>query len=149
MMRFNQSWLLDPNYYGAYWGFGTLMLDKNNPKKAIDYFDKAISLIEDEDKAKSGLLTESARAYAWEALNLDTKNPEESKILHKKANDMIDTALYLDSKNGKAYRMGGIIAKAQGNYKRAWDIVKRARKSGAFKFNDKFIAELTEKLPEP
>jgi len=30
MRRYNQSWLLNPNHYAPYWGFGRVMLERDN-----------------------------------------------------------------------------------------------------------------------
>jgi len=148
MMRFNQAWLLDPEYYQSYWGFGTLMLDENKPEKASFFLEKSLALI-DEEKEKSRLFVEAARAYAWQAAIFEESDPEKAKTLYKKANILIDKALVLDSEYNKAYRMGAIISYEQADYMRAWNIVKKSREAGAYKFDSEFIEKLSKELPEP
>lgn len=146
--RFNQSWLIDPNYYQPYWGFGAVALVEKNPKKAAMFFEKALSLI-DEEKEKPRLQVDTARAYAWQASKIKKTDSIISEKLYKKANKLIDKALNLDPKYRKAYSMGGIISYDQGNFKRAWEIVKKSRDSDSYKFDSKFIEKLSKLMPEP
>jgi tetratricopeptide (TPR) repeat protein len=148
IMRFNQSWLLDPNYYQPYWGFGVIYLAKNKPKKASELFEKALSLI-DEEKEKPRLQVDAARAYAWQASEIKKTDSINSERLYKRANKLIDKALSGDPEYRKAYSMGGIISYDQGNYKRAWEIVIKSRDSGSYKFDSKFIEKLSKSMPEP
>ena len=153
MMRFNQAWLLDPDYYQPYWGFGALMLNDKNPEKAIIYFEKAIKRIDsgmiDEVKEKPSLFVDAARAYAWQAAILKESNTKESTTLYGKANKLIDDALNINPMYGNAYRIGGIIAYEEGNYERALSIVKKSRNTGAYDFDAKFISKLSQKMSEP
>lgn len=146
--RFNQSWLLDPKYYQPYWGFGAVFLAEGKPKKASEFFEKALSLI-DEEKEKPRLQVDAARAYAWLASEIKKTDSINSEMLYKKANALIDKALNSDPKYGSAYSMGGIISYDQGDYKRAWEIVKRSRDTGSYKFDSKFIEKLSKVMPEP
>ena len=153
MMRFNQAWLLDPDYYQPYWGFGALMLNDKNPEKAIIYFEKAIKRIDsgmiDEVKEKPPLFVDAARAYAWQAAIIQESDMKESTTLYRKANKLIDDALHINPKYGNAYRIGGIISYEEGNYERAWSIVKKSRDTGAYNFDDKFISKLSQEMSEP
>lgn len=153
MMRFNQAWLLDPDYYQPYWGFGALMLNDEKPEKAITYFEKAIKRIDadmlDEAKEKPPLFVDAARAYAWQASILKESGAKKSAVLYGNANKLIDDALRMNPKYGNAYKIGGVIACEEGNYERAWDIVKKSRNIGGYDFDEKFIAELSAAMPEP
>ncbi|MDX8388204.1 MAG: hypothetical protein R8M46_06695 [Ghiorsea sp.] len=148
MMRFNQAWLLNPEYYGSYWGFGTLMLDENKPEKASFFFEKAMVLI-DEERQKPRLFVEVARAYAWQASIFKDSDSKKAKPLFEKANSLIDQALALDSQYHKAYYMGALISFDQMDYIRAWNIVKKSRETGAYKFTSEFVEKLSKELPEP
>src|SRR5437773_459917 len=66
MRRFNQSWLLNPNNYQPYWGFGRVMVAQGKFDEAIEYFEKAKQLIDDQYQ-KAGLLSDTAVAYSWKA----------------------------------------------------------------------------------
>lgn len=148
MRRFNQSWLLDPNYYQPYWGFGVISLVKKSPAKAAVYFEKALNLIDD-DKEKARLLVDAAKAYAWQGSNFKKTDTVKSDLSYKKANTLIETALNADPKYGNAYYYGAFIYRDQGDYRKAWGIVKKARASGSYHFKPKFIDALSEQMPEP
>ena len=148
MRRFNQSWLLDSNYYQPYWGFGVIALVKQKPSEAIVHLDKALELI-DEQKEKSRLLVDAARANAWEGHATKQINPVASEELLKKAVSLIDKALKLDPKNGNAYYYGVQAYRSQGNYKEAWKMVKTARAVASYKFDGELIAKLSKEMPEP
>ena len=156
MMRFNQSWLLDSNYYQPYWGFASILLEENKPEKASVYFDKALSLInnssqetDEETKVfKPWIFVDAARAYGWTAGRLKETDVERSKSLYEKANKLIDEALMIDPKVGRAYKIGAAIAYDEGDYKRAWSFVKKAQNMGVHKFDEKFISKLSKVSPE-
>ena len=43
--RFNQAWLLDPEGYGAYWGFGVVLFERDRVcAEAFGMFDRAVAL---------------------------------------------------------------------------------------------------------
>lgn len=44
IQRFNQAWLLDPNYSGVYVGFGEVLSDRKNDDEAETMFKRAIEL---------------------------------------------------------------------------------------------------------
>ena len=146
MRRFNQSWLLDPNYL-SYWGFGSITLAKGKPAKAAVYFEKALELIDD-DNEKPRLLVDAAKSYALQGSNVAETDPVKSESLYKKSNSLIEKALTADPKYGNAYHFGALIDYHQGNYKDAWKIVKKARASGNYEFDPKFIEALSSKMAE-
>ena len=153
MKRFNESWLLDSNYYQPYWGFASIFLAKKEPEKASVYFDKAIKLINDNDNKetksfKPWIFVDAARAYGWTAGRLKETDVERSKSLYEKANKLIDEALMIDPKVGRAYNIGAAIAYDQGDYQRAWNIVKKSHVTGAYKFSNDFIEQLSKASPE-
>ena len=146
MKRFNQSWLLDKNYYQPYWGFGAIALVKNKPSEAFPYFEKSLKLIDDE-KERPKLLVETARSYAWEGHVLKSINqPIEAEKFLNKAISLIDESLKLDPKNGRAYYFGVQAYRSQGNYKKAWEMVEKARKEANYEFDEKLITTLTKEM---
>ncbi len=145
--RFNQSWLIDPNYYQPYWGFGAITLAEGKPKKAAEFFETALSHI-DNEKEKPRLQVDAARAYAWQASEIKKTDTVNSEMFYKKANSLIDNALSSDPKYSRAYSMGGLISYDQGNYKRAWEIVRKSRNTGGYKFDAEFIDKLSKEMPE-
>jgi tetratricopeptide (TPR) repeat protein len=158
MRRFNQSWLLDPDYYMPYWGFGVLLNTEGKAVEALPHFDKALSLIDD-DSDKPRLLADAAKAYAAQGHNIETTDKVKSEEFFNKANSLVNEALILDPQFGnkalkadrqvrEAYRFGALIYYDQGNYIKAWDVVKRTRDSGGH-IDPEFIKKLSGKMPEP
>lgn len=148
MRRFNQSWLLDPANYLAYWGFGALLLAQDKAAEAASHFDKALSLIDD-DRQKPRLLVDSAKAYANQGGALIKTDKVKSEELFGKANSLIEEALKLDPQYGNAYRFGALIYYYQGNYEKAWEIVKRSRALDAYDFRPNFIEALSKEMKKP
>lgn len=95
MKRFNQAWLLSPNSYEIYWGFGNIIAIKGRPKDAVKYFDMAKKF----NPANSDFYVSSALAYSQ--IFLEEKN---SKLLHIAIKDL-ENGLKLNPKNGKLYSM--------------------------------------------
>jgi len=95
MRRFNQSWLLNPNYYQPYWGFGALLWAQGSTDEAIIHYNKALSLIDDNGE-KPRLLTDAARAYSKKGFT--ATNKIKRKEFFGKANSLFNTALTLAGK---------------------------------------------------
>lgn len=95
MKRFNQAWLLSPESYEIYWGFGNIIAIKGKPKDALKYFDMAKKL----NPTNSDFYVSSALAYSQ--IFLEEKN---SKLLNSAIKDL-EKGLKLNPKNGKLYSM--------------------------------------------
>jgi tetratricopeptide (TPR) repeat protein len=147
MRRFNQSWLLDPNYYQPYWGFGTLILKENSTEASV-YFEKALKLIDGDNKEKARLLVDTAKSYSLQGIEAEKTDTKKLEHFYNKANSLIEKALSTDPKYGKAYHYGALIYYEQADYRNAWKIVRMARASGNHKFDQKFIEALSSKMAE-
>ncbi len=146
MRRFNQSWLLNPNYYQPYWGFGALLLAQRKAAEAATHYEKALSLIDD-DGEKTRLLTDAARAYSIQGSTATAKM--KSGEFFGKANSLFREALELDPQYGNAYRAWALSLYMEGNYIKAWDMVKKLRGLGGRDLPSGFIDALSRKMPEP
>jgi Flp pilus assembly protein TadD len=93
MRRFNQSWLLNPNNYQPYWGFGALLLAQRKPSEAATHFEKALSLINEESE-KPRLLSDASRAYSAQGAFAADKMMAE--VFFGKANSLLDEATKLN-----------------------------------------------------
>ncbi len=60
MRRFNQAWLLDPNYPDIYWGFASVLSDQEEYCEAAEHMDIAFS----KGKLSDGALPDAAILYA-------------------------------------------------------------------------------------
>jgi len=146
MRRFNQSWLLNPNYYQPYWGFGALLLAQRKPSEAATHFEKALSLINEESE-KPRLLSDTSRAYTVQgALATDKMKAEE---YFGKANLLLDEAVTLNPKYGNAYRNWAMSLYYQGNYEKAWTMVRNSRGLAGQELSSDFINMLSKQMPEP
>ena len=146
MRRFNQSWLLNPNYYQPYWGFGVLLLGQAKAAEAANHFEKALALIDD-DKEKPRLLSDAARAYSLQGATATDKM--KSVEFFGKANSLFGEATKLDPQYGDAYRAWAHSLYVEGDYNKAWEMVKRSRAFGGRNFSSEFIDALSKKMPEP
>jgi len=146
MRRFNQSWLLNPENYFASWGFGSLLFDQGKTDEAIIHYDKALSAI-DNDEEKPRLLTDAARAYSKKAFTEADKL--KSKEFFRKTNSLYKEALTLDPYYDNAYRDWPRSLYLEGNYKKAWEVIKQSRTLGSREISRDFIDILSKKMPEP
>jgi tetratricopeptide (TPR) repeat protein len=146
MRRFNQSWLLNPNNYQPYWGFGALLFAQRKPSEAATHYEKALSLINEESE-KPRLLSDAARAYSMQGFIATDKMKSEE--FFGKANSLFAEAIKLDPQYGNAYRYWAMSLSVEGNYKMAWDIVQKSRALGGDVVSSDFIDALSKKMPEP
>jgi tetratricopeptide (TPR) repeat protein len=146
MRRFNQSWLLNPNSYHPYWGFGVLLLALRKPSEAATHFEKALSLI-DEEGERPRLLSDASKAYSIQGAQATDKM--KAGEFFGTANSLLNEAIKLDPKYGNAYRNWAVSLYYEGNYEKAWEMVKNSRGLGGQELSSDFINMLSEKMPEP
>ncbi len=78
MRRYNQSWLLNPNSFRPYWGFGRVLLEEGQFEESIKHLEKANQLVDDEYQ-KVALLTDTASVYSVKANNSASGSNERTK----------------------------------------------------------------------
>ncbi|KFE99918.1 hypothetical protein IX39_04515 [Chryseobacterium formosense] len=135
MKRFNQAWLLSPQSYEIYWGFGNITAMKGNPKKAVKYFDTAKKL----NPSNSDFYVSSALAYSQ--IFLTEKNSNFLKIAIRD----LETGLKLNPKNGKLYSMLSTSYFYLNNIKEAKKYLKEAEKLEPSSINPEFKKILENK----
>jgi len=146
MRRFNQSWLLNPNDCQPYWGFAVVLFAQRKPSEAAIHFEKALSLI-DEESEKPRLLSDASRAYSVQGAFATDKI--KAKEFFEKANSLLDEAIKLNPKYGSAYRNWAMSLYYEGNYEKAWDMVRNSRGLAGEELSSDFIDMLSKKMPEP
>jgi hypothetical protein len=152
MRRFNQSWLLDPDYYHPYWGFGKLLLfEEGKLDESVKYLKKALSLIDkDGGEEKERLLATAASGYILQANIAASTDKVKSIYLFRKSTSLLNEAIKLNPSYGLAYRHLVVSSYGEGNYENAWDMVKKLRSMGGGDLpSSNFIDMLTKKMPEP
>ena len=148
MRRYNQSWLLNPNSFRAYWGFGRVLLEQNQLDESLKHLEKAVQLVDDEYQ-KVALLADAATAYSVKANLTITGNPKEGARYFLLANQHYEESTKLDPKYPNAWRSWARSLYFEGRFAEAWQKVKTARSLGASEFPPQFIKALEEKMPQP
>lgn len=146
MRRYNQSWLLNPNNYQPYWGFGRVMLEWGKIDESLEHFEKAKVLIDDQYQ-KVALLTDMATAYSVKANR--TAEPAERAKYFDQANKLFGESIAIDPQYPNSWRSWARSLYFEGRYAEAWEKVNKARSLGAPAFPPAFFKALTDKLPEP
>ncbi len=145
MRRYNQSWLLNPNNYQPYWGFGRVMLQRGKTNESIRYLEKSKQLADDPFQ-KVALLSDLGSAYSAQAESATGQDRERLFLL---ANQNFSESTALDPTYGNSWRRWAMSLYEQGNYAGAWEKVKKARMQNARPLPPPFLRALEQKLPEP
>lgn len=146
MRRYNQSWLLNPNSFRPYWGFGRVLLEQGQLDESIKHLEKANQLVDDEYQ-KVALLTDTASVYSVKANNSVNGSNERTKYFSL-ANRYFEESAKLDPTYPNSWRSWARSLYFEGRFAEAWQKVNAARSRGA-QFPPQFIKSLEEKMPEP
>ncbi|MDD2720030.1 MAG: hypothetical protein PHH47_01830 [Gallionella sp.] len=146
MRRYNQSWLLNPNSFRPYWGFGRVLLEQGQIDDSISYLEKANQLVDDEYQ-KVALLADTATVYSVKANNSANGSNERTKYFSL-ANQFFEESTTLDATYPNSWRSWARSLYFEGRFAEAWQKVSAARSRGA-QFPPQFIKALEEKMPEP
>ena len=148
MRRYNQSWLLNPKNFRAYWGFGRVMLQQGSIDDSIRHFATAKEL-SDDIYQKPALLTDAGVAYASKASALPETAKEERRRNFALADQHFSQSVALDPSYPFAYRQWAQSLYRQGDFVGAWSKVKEARFRKAPPLPPEFIRALEQRMPEP
>jgi len=150
MMRFNQAWLLNPDSYKPYWGFGLVLKQQANLPEAVTHFEKALSLIDAENGKKRDLLTETAQTHMFLGVMTRTNSTDKTESVghFSRANELFSEAITLRPKHAQAYDRWADSLYWEGDYAKAWKMVNIARSLG-HDVKPEFIESLSRKMPEP
>ena len=148
MRRYNQSWLLNPNNYLPYWGFGMVTLQQDKFDESIAHFEKAKQLVVEDLSIKSALLSDAGSAYLYKARSLPPADVKEVAKYYSLANQSYAESTKYNPNNPYAWRRWAISLYWEGKYADAWEKVKKARSLGADEL-EKIIESLNQKMPMP
>ena len=146
MRRYDQSWLLNPNSFRPYWGFGRVLLEQGQLDESIKYVEKANQLVDDEYQ-KVALLTDTATVYSVKARQ-QCQRVQRTHKYFSLANQYFEESTKLDPTYPNSWRSWARSLYFEGRFAEAWQKVNAARSCGA-QFPLKFIKALEEKMPEP
>lgn len=147
MRRYNQSWLLNPDNYLPYWGFGRALLGRKDCEGAIRQFARARELVKDEPR-KMALLSDSGVAYGYCATITPPWHPDVRKKYYENANRLFAESTRLDPTHAVAWFRWSQVLLQQGQLKEAWEKVHRAQ-SGGYPVPAEYLAQLRQRMPEP
>lgn len=148
MRRYNQSWLLNPKNFQAYWGFGRVLLEWGQLDESLKYFEKANQLVDDQFQ-KVALLADTATAYSVKANRTSVDNRMERAKYFSLANQYYEESVRLDPSYPNSWRSWARSLYFEGRFAEAWEKVRKARSLGAPEFPPQFIKSLEEKMPAP
>ncbi len=148
MRRYNQSWLLNPENYQPYWGFGRVMDATDQYEEAFKYFKRANELINDLFQ-KPALLTDTAVVYHNKANSLAASQKQDRQKYFDLANRYFEESTKADPTYPKAWLRWAQSLYYQENYAASWSKIKKARELDSSTIPAKFLSDLSSKLPEP
>ncbi len=152
MRRYNQSWLLNPDNYQPYWGFGRILLARgkadNSFDESIKYFEKAKELIDDKYQ-EVALLADAGVAYSYKADSISKDLPQERARYFGIANKHFKESTIIDPTLNHSWRQWAYSLFREGDYKKVWEKVKVVRSLGDRPFPETFLKSLNMKFPEP
>lgn len=147
MRRYNQSWLLNPNSYKPFWGFGRVALERNNMDEAIEHLEKAVKLCDDAYQ-KVALLSDTGTAYSYKAESIPENMQDERTHYFQKANSRFNESTTLNPSYANSWKRWAHSLFREGNYSESWIKIKKAKSLGATD-TDFFVNNLVKKMPEP
>ena len=142
MRRFNQTWLLDPDNYQAYWGYLVILGARGNYDESSKMADKALSLA----PGNHWLLCDAAFTYGSKANLIAFNREEKDKYLHKAFTAYEKAAA--NKPGGQICRTWAMTLYQNGQYPEAWNKVKRSEDLG-YRYPETFLNALTRKMPRP
>lgn len=145
MRRFNQAWLLDPNSFLPYWGFGAILMRQGKSEEAIQHYERGLSLINIATE-KPRLLNDTAKAYSLAAMSGDNSNSADRRT---KSDALFQDAIQQDPKYVNAYIAWIASNMMHKDYVKAWDVIKKARIAGVQDLPQMLIDKVSEIMPEP
>ncbi|TVT49414.1 MAG: hypothetical protein FHK82_17195 [Sedimenticola thiotaurini] len=148
MRKFNQAWLLDDLNYQVYWGFGQVMVIKNELPDAKQYLLKANELIDDPFQ-KPALLTDLGTVVSLQGDAFSAMQTAEREALFLRANGYFESVLELDSSYFPVWQRWAQSLYREGKYAAAWEKIHEAQARGVKQFSKRFIEQLSAKQPEP
>ena len=144
MKRFNQAWLLGGETAETDWGFAAALSYQEKFVEAEKFFLKARAL----DDKNARLLTDFGFLYQFWATKGDVDKELKAQYLDKSI-DLFDQAGKLDPAIDRIYFNWAISLYFKKDYAGAWRKVAAAEKLGGKSIEQKFIKDLTKKMPRP
>lgn len=144
MKRFNQAWLLNGESAEVFWGFGAALTYQGKFADSEKSFLKATALTPNNGR----MINDFGFMYQFWATK-GTKNKVERARYLDKSIEMFERAGRLEPSYERTYFNWAVSLFFKQDYKGAWEKIKEAEKLGGKSVDQKFIRDLTKKMPEP
>ena len=148
MRRYNQSWLLNPDNYQPYWGFGRVTLARGEYEESFKHFKRANELVDDPYE-KPAVLADTAAAYHRKAKSLPETSKAERQRYFELANSHYRRSTEADPSYAHAWRSWAYSLYWLGEYEEAWGKVAKARALQPGSVSEEFLNRLRAAMPEP
>ena len=122
LRRFNQAWLLDPNYPDVYWGFSSVLLDRQKYCEAAGFMDTAFS----KGPVHDAMLPDAAVVYSACVASNSNIGEKEKQTQLAKIDSLFKKALASPEVSDKyVYFNWSRAMYALKNWTSAWDKVQK------------------------
>jgi Flp pilus assembly protein TadD len=144
---FNQSKLLNPKNYGAYWGVGAVLSEQGKLAEALEQLETAKEL-NDERSQRVALLTDLGAVYSEHATRLPLEKQLDRAQNFVLANQRFTEGLEIDPNYAASWREWAISLYRQERFSEAWIKARRATELKSEPFPPGFLKVLESKLRE-
>jgi len=148
LQRFNQSWLLNPKNYQAFWGFGAILSDRGKLAEAIEQLEVARELNND-PLQRVPLLSDLGAVHSEYATRMPPDKQLDRAHHFVVANNRFVESLEIDPNYAPSWRAWAISLYEQERYSEARIKAQRAQDLKAEPFPAGFFKKLGDKLPKP
>ena len=144
MKRFNQAWLLSPDRPEVVWGFGAALSYEGKFEESEGYFQKAAALAPNNGR----LLTDFGFLYQfWATRGTKDKTDKQKRLDH--SIELFEQAARIEPTYDRVYFDWAVSLFFKKDYAGAWKQILAAERLGGKSIDQKFIADLTKKMPRP
>jgi tetratricopeptide (TPR) repeat protein len=144
MKRFNQAWLLSPDRPEVVWGFGAALSYEGKFEESESYFQKAAALAPNNGR----LLTDFGFLYQfWATRGTKDKIDKQKRLDH--SIELFEQAARFEPTYDRVYFDWAVSLFLKKDYAGAWRQIIEAERLGGKSIDQKFIADLTKKMPRP
>ncbi|MGH9867305.1 MAG: tetratricopeptide repeat protein [Candidatus Polarisedimenticolia bacterium] len=144
MRRFNQGWLLDPNNPYAFHGFAIVLHERGRDCDAVKMGERALSL----NLSRPITLADIGAHYALCAAADGTLTAEVRSRYRARSKELLQRASEMAPGNDYILEQWGKALYANGDYRGAWEKVRRQRELGGTP-DGRTMNLLRAKMPEP
>lgn len=145
MRRFNQAWLLNPDSADPYWGFASVLSDRERYCDAAKHMETAMS----KSGLQPGALPDAAMMFAFCAMGDPANTADSKSALLKRSEETFGRALNEGAPKDYTLLAWARAKFVQQDYAGAWAKVKELRSVTSSQPPAAFLRSLQAKMPEP